>query len=249
MGTQRLMINKLVSLWDKTFGYNQNDYIKAFFKLTASRCNPSLVRRFLSYSILAQEFAQLNKVNLYSSRDELYNIILDDLGRSSPVTYIEFGVFKGDSIKFFSNSFSNEQSVFYGLDSFLGLPEAWGGEEAGFFSTFGVMPEIQDTRVRFYAGWFHNTIGHLKQELKLNDVILINFDADLYSSTLFSLCQMDELGCSYYAIFDEFSGDECRALSDYLSTYGANVIFFGHVNWRKFPSVVFCKISPRCSSH
>ena len=40
-------------------------------------------------------------------------------------------------------------------------------------------------------------------------------DADIYSSTLFLLFQLDNF-TPYYALFDEFGGDEARALYDYL---------------------------------
>ena len=39
------------------------------------------------------------------------------------------------------------------------------------------------------------------------DAILIHFDADLYSSTLFLLCQLYREFDRYYFIFDEFTGE------------------------------------------
>jgi hypothetical protein len=66
----------------------------------------------------------------------------------------------------------------------------------------------------------------------------------LYSSTLFALTKIDSLKQEYYAIFDEFSGDEVRALSDYLISYGAKVEFLATQKWRGFPEVVLCRILP-----
>lgn len=49
--------------------------------------------------------------------------------------------------------------------------------------------------------------------------IIVHFDADLYSSTLYGLAKMSELGVPFLVSFDEFYGDECRALSDFCSTF------------------------------
>ena len=57
-----------------------------------------------------------------------------------------------------------------------------------------------------------------RSELNITDSIntkLVHFDADIYSSTLFLLFQLDNY-TPYYALFDEFGGDEARALYDYL---------------------------------
>lgn len=54
----------------------------------------------------------------------------------------------------------NPASTLHGFDSFLGLPHDWTleGHERGYFSTEGQVPEIDDPRVRFFVGWFEETL-------------------------------------------------------------------------------------------
>jgi len=124
-----------------------------------------------------------------------------------------------------------------------------GGWPVGGYSTKGKIPEFYDKRVKIYAGWFQDTLPKLKSDFDATDsVIIINFDADLYSSTLLALSEVNSFG-TYFAFFDEFSGDECRALSDYLLAYGANVEFLGKTEWRNYPETVLCKITTKASPH
>jgi O-methyltransferase len=113
-----------------------------------------------------------------------------------------------------------------------------GGWPAGGYSTKGVLPEIQDDRVNFHVGWFTETVPKFKKlPLSNSSKLILHFDADLYSSTLYALCQMNYLK-EYYIIFDEFAGDECRALSDYLSAYDSEVTFLAKTFWRNYPGCV-----------
>ena len=61
----------------------------------------------------------------------------------------------------FGQSYSRtRRSHLHGFDSFLGLPHDWSleGHKRGYFSTEGVVPRIDDPRVRFYPGWFEDTL-------------------------------------------------------------------------------------------
>lgn len=54
-----------------------------------------------------------------------------------------------------------------------------------YYSTCGVPPIIDDPRIRFFKGWFEDTLPTY-QAPKAN-VVILNMDADLYSSTIFVL--------------------------------------------------------------
>jgi hypothetical protein len=53
---------------------------------------------------------------------------------------------------------------------------------------------------------------------------------------------MDLLKQDYLAIFDEFSRDEVRALSDYLVSYGAKVDSVVLQKWRGYPWLFYVRL-------
>jgi O-methyltransferase len=130
-----------------------------------------------------------------------------------PTLYLEFGVFEGESILYFSKINKNSNSIFYGFDCFEGLPEDWnltggGVIKKGTFDVGGAMPITDDQRVHFIKGYFQNTlIGFLEEK---NDLLksmkkVIHFDADLYSSELFCLTQLFKyLNDGDVLFFDDF---------------------------------------------
>src|SRR5678809_48823 len=66
-------------------------------------------------------------VRKYSNRVKLYEYVLEQEGLSGEeINYLEFGVFGGNSFKWWMNANKNPLSKFYGFDTFEGLPEAWG---------------------------------------------------------------------------------------------------------------------------
>lgn len=160
------------------------------------------------------------------------------------VTFIEFGVYEGESISYFCTRNLNANSKFWGLDTFEGLPKPWAGNPVGRFTTSGVLPKLTDSHVEFLKSYFNETWDNLYPLIVGRSNLIAHFDADLYSSTLFALTKMDLLKQDYLAIFDEFSRDEVRALSDYLISHGAKVEYVAMQKWRGYPMVVLCKIKP-----
>lgn len=92
---------------------------------------------------------------------------------------LEFGVYQGSTIRKIIDR-TNGFRIF-GFDTFEGLPEDWKGTvcDKGFFSTNGIIPDIND--VRFFKGLFSNTINEYL--LDADDIALLHIDCDLYSST------------------------------------------------------------------
>ena len=71
------------------------------------------------------------------------------------VLYLEFGVFDGRATHVTGQKLlRHPESHLHGFDSFEGLPESWAGMDRGkgYFSTNGVIPQIDDARVRFFKG-------------------------------------------------------------------------------------------------
>lgn len=236
-------LQSLVRLWDSKIGYSKADPVKSLFKILAGFMNTGILSRFLSYSILKTQFGNLGGVVVCQEREKVWDKALQIIDGAS-VTYIEFGVYEGESISYFCARNENANSKFLGLDSFEGLPESWAGNPVGYFTTSGVFPKLNDSRVQFLKGLFNETWEKLYPLIVGRSNLFVHFDADLYSSTLFALTKMDILKQDYLAIFDEFSRDEVRALSDYLVSYGAKVEFVALQKWRGYPMVVLCKIMP-----
>ena len=221
--------------------------MKKILKTIMSKIRVSTYQRLLAHSMQNELFYPLKSVPLFDTRESLWNDCIQRFVKSeSKITYIEFGVFEGKSISFFSQNNVNPESTFIGLDSFEGLPEDWGDIPKGAFNKDGMMPNIKDKRVKFIKGWFQNTWPELKkqtQDIKEIENLVVHYDADLYSSTLFALTKIHTLQRDYIAIFDEFSGDETRALFDYLQSYNASVEFYSKTYWNGYPFQVACKIT------
>ena len=212
-----------------------------------------IFERSMVYGILQNEFHKVYKIPTVSRRESLWDMCIDRYAaRDSKITYVEFGVYEGYSIRYFSSRNQTPDSKFIGLDSFEGLPEDWGKIKKGCFNVGGNIPEIDDRRVSFISGWFQDTWPQLSDRISDDDgsKLIVHYDADLYSSTLFALSKIDQLGRSYLAIFDEFFGHETRALHNYCQAFNAEITFLGKTTRGfKRPDQLLCRITPASVSH
>lgn len=217
--------------------------MRSILRFAASRVRERDYERLLAYSVLKANFAkEIDTVITMKKREEVWDRAL--ALSSKTITYVEFGVYGGDSIKFFSAQNKAPSSIFIGLDSFEGLPEDWGHVKKGSFDMKGAVPRIDDTRVKFIKGWFQNTWTDLVGVLPDDGDLIVHYDADLYSSTLFALTKIDSLKRSYLAIFDEFHGHEARALRAYQQAYNPKLRFLAKTVAGGYPFQVLCKIDP-----
>lgn len=163
--------------------------------------------------------------NFYSNarlrnRIEIFDFIINNVFNER-ILYLEFGVYKGDCIKYFSSKLNNPTNRFYGFDSFEGLPDDFdvnGPVRKGAFDVKGEVPKIEDDRIIFYKGWFDNVLPYITN-FPLHDRLILIMDADLYSSTIFVLRQIDKLIKSGdYIYFDDMSHVEHdpRAFETYI---------------------------------
>jgi hypothetical protein len=220
--------------------------MKAFVKFLAAQIGIDTYQRLMAYSILKGAFRELEAVRVFEKREDLWDdCVTRQVNKDQKITFVEFGVHAGYSIKYFSGKNSNHESCFIGLDSFEGLPEEWGSMPKGTFDTQGNIPRTEDSRISFIKGWFQYTWGELAVRLQNVGALVVHYDADLYSSTLFALSKIDELKRSYIAIFDEFTGHETRALYNYVQAYGASVKFLGKTVFdHSYPCQVLCRVVP-----
>jgi hypothetical protein len=217
--------------------YIKNKIHKLTNKIVLRKIDYVLERRFLNGltehidNIVKNQAAKLilekGKMAIAcKNKTELYNYILSN----SLIVgdFLEFGVWKGESINYFANNTTELQNQrFYGFDSFEGLPEDWrSGFPQGKFSLDGLTPG-DDNKVSYIKGWFNETIPVFINSHSLNTPVFIHIDCDIYSSTVdvfkyvAHLIQKDS-----YILFDEFFAypgweeHEYKAFSEFLELSG-----------------------------
>ena len=145
----------------------------------------------------------------------------------------EFGVGSGRSLRLTQEILPLNVPI-HGFDTFTGLPQAWGTEPAGAYSTGGIVPNMEG-EVYFYKGLFKETIQPFLQsateskEDKDEPVFIAyaNIDCDLYSSTLDILESLHgRIIPGTILVFDEYIShpswrqDEFRAFRECSHRFG-----------------------------
>ena len=135
---------------------------------------------------------------------------------------LEFGVRFGISTRFLASRVTGEVHAF---DSFEGLPESWGHNPAGVYSTSGRLPEVP-SNVRLHVGWFAETLPGFVAANQ-GPVRFMNVDCDIYSSTKTVLDHLaDRIVPGSVIVFDEYimtdawREDEFKAFQEAVDRYG-----------------------------
>jgi hypothetical protein len=150
----------------------------------------------------------------------------------------EFGVYKGTSLTQIAKFFPGR--TVHGFDSFIGLPDAWGGTSkgAGAFDIGAEPPHLSVSNVEFHVGWFDATVPIFAKEHS-GPFAFAHLDADLYSSTK---TVFDTLGDWFVpgtvVVFDEYFGyhgwqrHEHQAFHEFLAdaSLSFEAISLGHMN-------------------
>ena len=158
-----------------------------------------------------------NQPELHFNKWHFFDAIIKKSEVSKP--FYEFGVWRASSFKYLIKTFKKG----YGFDTFEGLPEDWDVgdaiEKAGAYSSDGIVPKIKGGE--FIVGKFEDTLPTFFSENR-PIASLINFDADLYSSTICALNNSKSImDRDTILIFDEFiindswEQDEFKALNEF----------------------------------
>jgi len=165
---------------------------------------------------------QLPKI--FFNRWDFFDAVIALADKSRP--FYEFGVWNGISFQYFINTFGKG----FGFDTFSGLPEPWHNLAKGSYSSFGSIPKI--TGGEFIVGEFKHTLPKFFSKKKPLASI-INFDADLYSSTLCALNYSNKvIDEKSILIFDEFlmndnwEKDEYKALNEFCDNFNISYDVF-----------------------
>ena len=152
---------------------------------------------------------------LFFHRWALFDRMIELSSKDRP--FYEFGVWRGEAFKYLIKSFKKG----FGFDTFEGLPEDWDEFKAGSYTSDGIIPKISGGD--FIVGKFEDTLPDYFSTTRPK-AALINFDADLYSSTICALnCASSVIDQRTILIFDEFlinpnwENDEFKALEDFCS--------------------------------
>tara|TARA_B100000700_G_C15025772_1_gene848043 strand:- start:594 stop:1796 length:1203 start_codon:yes stop_codon:yes gene_type:complete len=150
---------------------------------------------------------------LFFHRWGFFDYVLQISMKSRP--FYEFGVWRGNSFRYLIKTLK----IGYGFDTFEGLPEDWHNEKKGAYSAEGFLPKIKGGT--FIKGKFEDSLPNFFK-IKRPLASIINFDADLYSSTLCALNYSKSIiDKNTILIFDEFISnknweqDEYKALNEF----------------------------------
>jgi hypothetical protein len=161
--------------------------------------------------------ASFNCEKLAPTREDIFKRLAGTIATRN-VLYMEFGVWQGASMRLWSELLKNPASHLHGFDSFEGLPEEWiDGYSKGHFSTSGLAPTIPDSRIRFYKGWFQDTLP--SYSLPDHEVLVVSIDCDLYQPARFVLDFLaPHLRTGDFLYFDEFHlpQHEVRAFREFI---------------------------------
>jgi hypothetical protein len=153
---------------------------------------------------------------LLRDRWEMFDLVASRV-EDQRVLYLEFGVFRGRTIRYWSTKLRNPDAQLHGFDSFEGLPDAWGPHAKGTFSVSGKLPEIADPRVQFFKGWFDEVLP--TYVVPDHDVLIMIMDADMYASTSYVLRHLRPyVRPGTFIYFDEMHHveDEAKAFHEFM---------------------------------
>lgn len=169
----------------------------------------------------------------YTKRYPMYKWVIDKENLTQPINYLEFGVAAGYSFDWFMTKNTHPESRFYGFDTFDGLPEDWGPFKKGSFSNDNKVPELKDSRGKYFKGLFQQTVPQFLNQLDTTRRNVIMMDADLWSATLYALTSIAPyLKKGDIIFFDEFvvPTHEFKAFLDFTQSYYINLQLIATAN-------------------
>lgn len=213
-----------------------------FFLLRLHYLVPSKIAVFLGHLAQLSRFVHKHKkiafTDFYTSkfeyakREKLYRHVIEK-EKIDVIDYLEFGVSRGYSFRWWATEIKSADSRFHGFDTFTGLPESWGKFKAGAFSNGNEPPVMNDDRCKFYQGLFQQTLLPFLAGYNADRRKVIHMDADLYSATLYVLTLITPyLKKGDIIFFDEFNVPmhEYKAFMEWTNAFYIEYEVLGSVN-------------------
>ena len=216
----------------------------SYFQQIAYSTSAEIHRRSILESVdWLQNLENFPSVYLFSSRRSIQNHTVKLLKRQDSTgggLVLEFGVYKGASLRFWGNNLNNQV---FGFDSFEGLAETFGGIDSSTkFLRQGKKPRRIGKNSHLIVGRVENTLENFLKEhpvsgLKEEENGLIrfcHFDMDVYEPTKYVLERIkSRLQPGSLLLFDEFIGNpnwkhsEYKALKETLEDTRYEWVAFG----------------------
>ena len=188
-------------------------------------------KRALTETVEFIEENMLDALGLETQR-ELIDYALKNLSKAGCV--LEFGVFKGGTIRYMANRLRTRQ--FFGFDSFEGLPENWAGfsMDTDSFNVNKKLPKVPKN-VDLVVGWYNDTLPIWVKEHGDIEIALVHIDCDIYSSTkkIFDTLG-NKLSAGTFILFDEFFNypgwqlHEAKAFEEFCVNQNKKYRFVGY---------------------
>jgi hypothetical protein len=158
-------------------------------------------------------------IGMESAR-EVLSVALEQV--NVPGHYLEFGVYKGGTIRFIGKQLGAGKIV-HGFDSFRGLQEAWSGDRSN-FDLHGKVPNVP-ANVKLHSGFFADTLPVWLAE-NPGPAAFIHIDSDLY----------EPARCIFEHLEDRIAPDTIIVFDEY----------FNYPNWQEHEFRAFQEFVNRC---
>ena len=214
-----------------------------FFLMRLDRFIPIHLFSFLAHIAELSRWVSVHKTECpndfytgkfdYQKREHLYEQVITEHHLNTHIDYLEFGVSKGRSFRWWINRIGDRNARFYGFDTFTGLPESWGPFKKGDMNNGNTPPVIDDDRHTFYQGLFQQTLLPFLSNYRPEKRKVIHMDADIYSATLYVLTLLTPyLKKGDIIFFDEFNVPlhEFKAFKEWSSAFYIKYRLLGGVN-------------------
>ncbi|MFL2889897.1 MAG: class I SAM-dependent methyltransferase [Pelagibacteraceae bacterium] len=149
--------------------------------------------------------------------------------------FLEFGVFRGESINIFSDILIRENLTIYGFDSFEGLEEDWNMNEYNPVGTFSLNKKIPRVKknVTLIKGKVQETLIQFLEKNSSKKIAFAHLDMDTYTPTKFTLLKIKPfLMKGSVILFDQLYGypnweeNEFKALKEVFNDNDFKYIAF-----------------------
>lgn len=174
------------------------------------------------------------------TRYELFDYALEQASLDG--LYLEFGIYKGDSINYIASKISK---TIHGFDSFDGLPEYWMlNYDKGTLAVNKGKLKFNEN-VELHVGLFDDTLPEFAKNINGN-IAFLHIDPDLYSSTVTIFkCLSDYIKTGTIIVFDEYfnypgwQNGEFKAFQEYCAETGSK---YEYIRYNRFSGQVAARI-------